>query len=510
MRAILAPLVAIIIGLFMAVLDGTAMNVAIPSLVRDFNSTLSTLQWTVTGYALAQAAVIPLAGWLSDRFGAKQLFITSIAVFTIGSVLCAMAQSSTMLIAFRVLQGMGGGFVWPVGLAFVYRLAPPERVGAVMGLMGIPVLFAPAIGPVVAGWLVDHASWRWIFLLNLPVGIVGVLAGLRSLPALARQQTPRLDLPGTLLAPLAFAALVYGVSQGATSWTATTTVAGVLVGAAALAAFMVVELRAEQPLLELRVFRSLDFNMAIVAQCFAEFVMFGALFLVPQVLESVRGYSALDTGLSLLPQALGAAIFLPLGGALFDRIGARPLVLAGGVLMAAAGCLLVGIDIHTQGRDLIAPLFLYGMGIGLGYMSLTTQTINAAPRELVGRVTSLTSALMQVINALSVALLTTFLIARPSYNAGQRLLIRFQTEAQAAASHAQQAGHVAAPASTTLPDAVATLFVHAFDDTFALLAIMGLIAGLLGLALRRQTAAQRAAAAANEAEAAPEPLLMAG
>jgi EmrB/QacA subfamily drug resistance transporter len=361
----------------------------------------------------------------------------------------------------------------------------------------------------LAGWLVDHASWRWIFLLNLPVGIIGVLAGLRSLPALARQQAPRLDLPGTLLAALAFAALVYGVSQGATSWTATTTIASLLVGAVALAAFIAAELRAEHPLLDLRVFRSLDFNMAIVAQWFAEFVMFGALFLVPLVLESVRGYSALDTGLSLLPQALGAAIFLPLGGALFDRIGARPLVLAGGVLMAVAGYLLVGIGVNTQGRYLIAPLFLYGMGAGLGYMSLTTQTINAAPRDLVGRVTALTSALLQVVNALSVALLTTFLIARPSYNAGHRLLIRIQIQAQTAAIHAQQAGHVTAPASSNLPDAIATLFVHAFDDTFALLALVGLIAGLLGLALRRQTAAQRAAVVANEAAAAPEPLLMA-
>src|SRR5579859_7904784 len=144
MRAILAPLIAIIVGIFMVVLDGTAVNVAVPSLVKEFHDSLTTLQWTITGYALAQAAVIPLAGWLSDRFGAKNLFLISIALFTMGSVLCSTAQSSGMLIAFRVLQGLGGGFVLPVGMAYTYRLAPPERVGAVMGLMGIPILFAPA------------------------------------------------------------------------------------------------------------------------------------------------------------------------------------------------------------------------------------------------------------------------------------------------------------------------------------------------------------------------------
>ena len=135
------------------------------------------MQWTITGYALAQAAVIPLAGWLSDRFGAKRIFLTSVGLFTLGSVLCATAQGTGMLIAFRLLQGLGGGFVLPVAMAYIYRLSPPEKVGAVMGMMGIPILFAPAIGPVLAGWLVQYATWRWIFLLNLPIGIVGVLIG---------------------------------------------------------------------------------------------------------------------------------------------------------------------------------------------------------------------------------------------------------------------------------------------------------------------------------------------
>src|SRR5947208_4937888 len=259
MRAILAPLIAIIIGVFMVVLDSTAVNVALPGLVRSFHSALSTIQWTVTGYALAQAAVIPLAGWLSDRFGARRIFLGSVALFTIGSVLCATAQSDTMLIAFRVLQGLGGGFVIPIAMAYTYRLSPPEKVGVVMGLMGIPILFAPAIGPVLAGWLVQFATWRWIFLLNLPVGIVGVLIGLRSLPRMDRQSVAGLDLPGLILGPLAFAALSYGVSQGSTSWTAAQTLGGLIVGGVALAAFAVVELRAHAPLLELRVFRSIDF-----------------------------------------------------------------------------------------------------------------------------------------------------------------------------------------------------------------------------------------------------------
>jgi EmrB/QacA subfamily drug resistance transporter len=506
MRAIIAPLVAIIIGVFMVVLDGTAVNVAIPKLVVDFHSTLSTLQWTVTGYALAQAAVIPLAGWLSDRFGAKRVFLASVVLFTLGSVLCSTAQSPAMLITFRVLQGLGGGFVLPVAMAFTYRLAPPEKVGTVMGMMGIPILFAPAIGPVLAGWLVDDASWRWIFLLNLPVGIIGVLVGLRSLPYLERQQTPVLDMLGTVLAPVAFASLVYGVSEGSTSWTSTNTVVGLVVGVVALVLFITVELRVSNPLLELRVFRAPDFDIAIVTQWILQFALFGSLFLVPQFLESIRGYSALDTGLSLLPQALGAAIFMPLGGALFDRIGARPLLLVGGVFMIVAGFMLAQVSVTTQGHDLILPLFLYGVGMGLSFMSLNTQTINAAPRALVGRVTALTNALQQVVNALTIALLTTFLTSRPDYTTAQQLI----NKAQAAA--AKHPGHPVGPPPATFLTSVDTLFSHAFDNTFTFMAIMAVVAGVLGLGLRRQTAAQRAAATAAETTGAPAPAvhMMAG
>ncbi len=242
----LVPLITIIIGIFMVVLDGTAVNVALQRLVVDFKTPLSTVQWTVTGYTLAQAAVIPLAGWLSDRFGAKYIFLTSVALFTLGSVLCATAQGADALIAFRVLQGIGGGCVIPIAMAYTFRLSPPEKVGLLMAIMGIPTLFAPAIGPVLAGWLVQYHSWRWIFLLNLPVGITGVTLGIRSLPKIERQTVAALDLTGMILAPLAFAALCYGISEGSTSWTSVNTIGGIVVGVVALVLFVVAELRARR------------------------------------------------------------------------------------------------------------------------------------------------------------------------------------------------------------------------------------------------------------------------
>lgn len=490
----MVPLVAIIIGVFMVVLDSTAVNVAIPGLVASFKDPLTTVQWVVTGYTLAQAAVIPLAGWISDRYGAKHLFLISVALFTIGSVLCATAQSSGMLIAFRVLQGLGGGFVLPVGMAYVYRLSPPERVGAIMGLMGIPILFAPAIGPVLAGWLVQYASWRWIFLINLPVGIIGVIIGMRGLPGTPRQETGRFDTFGFILAPLAFAALCYGVSEGSTSWTSTNTIAGLAVGVVALLAFIAAELRAENPLLELRVFRSIHFVLAIITQWVGVFALFGTLFLVPYFLQFVRGYGAFDTGLALLPQALGAAIFMPIGGVLFDRIGARPLVLVGCAIMAVAAYILTGVSTSTSGWNLVAPLALFGVGMGLMFMSLNTHLINAAPRRLVSRVTSLTNALQQVISSLTIAGLTTILASRPSYKQGIGILHSLAAQAQHAAHQgAGAAQHAASAATGGLPPQVAALFTTAFADTFKLATGVAIAGAALGLLLSRRLAAQAAA-----------------
>ncbi len=409
-KDILSPLIAIIVGLFMVILDGTAVNVALPKLVETFNSSLSVLQWTVTGYALAQAAVIPLAGWLSDRFGAKKVFLISLVLFTLGSVLCALAVDPGQLILFRVLQGLGGGLVMPIAMAFTYRLSPPNMVGAVMGMMGIPILLAPALGPIVAGWLVDFAAWQWIFLINIPVGIIGLVIGVRSLPSIAPQSVAALDKLGMILGPLAFAALSYGVSEGGNDWTSAKTLTGIIVGVIALILFIIVELRQENPMLELRVFKSMDFVRGIVIQWVTQIGLFGTMFLVPLFLQQAKGYSAFDTGLIMLPQALCAGLFMPISGKLYDKVGARPLVMIGMAITTGAAYLLSTVDAGTSVSTLLVPLAMLGAGMGLAMMPLNTHLIMAAPQNLVGRVTSLTGAAQQVINSFAIAGLTTILI----------------------------------------------------------------------------------------------------
>ncbi|MFC4810854.1 DHA2 family efflux MFS transporter permease subunit [Paenibacillus sp. GCM10023250] len=453
-KKILAPLAAIIIGIFMVVLDGTAVNVAIPGFIKEFNSTFQIVGWTVTGYALAQAAAIPLSGWLSDRFGAKKVFLISVFLFTLGSLLCALSTSVEMLITFRVLQGLGGGMVLPIAMAFTYRLSPPEKVGQVMGMMGIPILLAPALGPVLAGWLIESVSWKWLFLINIPIGIVGILLGIRTLPSIERKEVAALDRFGFILAPLAFAGLSYGVSEGANGWDSAKTLTGIIVGAVALILFIIAELSRKEPLLELRVFRSSDFSRGIIVQWISQIALFGTMFLVPVFLQNAHGKGALDTGLIMLPQAIAAGVFMPIGGKLFDKIGARPLVFVGMLLVTVAAFILSRVDAESSMMMIMGPLALLGAGMGLSMMPLNTHLMQSAPRELVGRVTSLTNAAQQVMTSFAVAGLSTILAKR--------------MEVHAAAAKSQL-------------DA----YSQSFGDTFLVLTFIAVFGAVLGLMLRR-------------------------
>lgn len=423
-KQIIVPLVTIIIGLFMVILDNTVVNVALQTLRKDFHSSLSTIQWTVTGYMLAQAAVIPLAGWLSDRFGSKNIFLISLGLFTVGSLLCGLAGSDNELIIFRVFQGLGGGMVMPIAMAFTYRLSPPNKVGAVMGMMGVPILLAPAIGPVLSGFLVDHTSWRWIFMINLPIGVIGMILGIFKLPKIEKSAVAALDMLGMLLGPAAFAMLAYGISEGSASWSSVKTITGLSAGAVALVLFVMVELlRKKQPLLELRVFRSWSFSKGIIVQWISQIALFGTIFLIPQFLQTAKGFNAFHSGLTVLPQAIAAGIFMPIGGRLYDRFGARPVVLFGMSLVTCAAFLLSRVaDSGGSSTAMILPLVMLGSGMGMFMMPLNTHLIQASPQNLVSRVTSLTSAMQQIMNSFAVAGLTTILAGaiKKNMDAGEK------------------------------------------------------------------------------------------
>ena len=510
MRSIIAPLLAIVIGTFMAILDTTVVNVALPTLGRVFSADLRLLQWVITGYMLAQAAVIPLAGWFSDRYGAKRVYLAALVLFTLGSLLCAMAQSAQMLIAFRVLQGLGGGMLMPVGMAFLFRLAPPDKRGAVMGGFGVPMLLAPATGPILSGWLLEYADWRLIFLINIPVGILAVLVASRALPAMVAQRVAgKLDTWGMLLAPLGFASLSYGIAESTgAGWTGTSTLTGIAIGVVALVAFIIRELTVEHPLLELRVFRSRDFTLGIITQWLMMAAIFGTFFLIPVFLQQVRGYGSFETGLATLPQALVAALFMPIGGRLFDKIGARPLVIPGLLLATTSLWLMSQISATTTAAELRLPLALMGAGMGLMMMPLSTHLLNSAPRHLVSRVTSLTGALQSVVSSLAIATYATYLQSHIATSMAALSALG----GPAGAAGRPPAGAIApegvpAAAAQMLP-AMAAVFASAFGDTYRLAMIVAAVAVVFALTLRHRPMA--AHAPANPSETPPEPAMAMG
>ncbi|MGE7908232.1 MDR family MFS transporter [Lysinibacillus xylanilyticus] len=411
-RTIIGPLLAVIVGMMMVILDSTAMNVALPGIVTDFKSDVSTLQWSLTGYTLALSAVIPLAGWMTDRFGAKKIFLITITLFTIGSVLCSIAQTPEQLILYRVIQGLGGGMVAPIGMTIIFQLAPSDKIGSVMGALGVPMLLAPALGPVLAGYLVEYVTWHWIFLINLPIGIIAILVGFKFLPNVERKAAASLDYLGILLAPIAFAMLAYGVSEGGKSWTSIETLTGLIVGGVALILFIIIELRQKQPLLELRVFGSSDFRKGIVISWISQIALFGVMVIVPLFLQTVRGYGALATGLILLPQALASGVMMPIGGRLYDKIGARPLAITGLSLITAALVMLSRISMDSTTGFIITCLVMIGAGMGLSMMAINTHVLQSAPKNLVSRVTPLTTAAQQVMVSFAVAGMTGFLTSK--------------------------------------------------------------------------------------------------
>ena len=408
---ILTLAAVVVLGSIMTILDATIVNVALATLGREFEASISTIQWVATIYLLAFASVIPLTGWASERFGARRVWLASLALFMAGSLLSGIAWSVGSLIAFRALQGLGGGMIMPLGQAILAQAAGPQRIGRVMSIVGVPMLLAPIFGPVIGGALVDGASWRWIFFVNLPVGAAAFLLAARLLPAVEAQRRARLDWVGLPLLSGGIALFVYGLSEVGSRGHLTDTVplAAALVGFALVALFVRHALRTESPLIDVRLFGERGFASAAVTNLVLGIALFGMLILLPLYFQIVRGASPLETGLLMIPQGVGAALAMPVAGALTDRIGARRVVSAG-VLVA-----LVGVVAYTQiGADtsywyLAGALFVIGLGLGSTIMPSMGAAYAGLTHAQMPRATSAINAIQRIAGSLGTALLAVVL-----------------------------------------------------------------------------------------------------
>ncbi|HEX7737319.1 MAG TPA: DHA2 family efflux MFS transporter permease subunit [Ktedonobacteraceae bacterium] len=405
------------LGMFMAILDNTIVSVTLPQMQKAFSTDYETITWVATAYFLSQAAVIPIVGYLSDRVGSKLIFLLSLALFTIGSALCAIAPNQQALIAFRVFQGIGGGALMPVAFAIVYRLFPPSERGPVTAVIGIPIMIAPAFGPTIGGYLSTNFDWNAIFTINIPVGIIALLLSIFILPgrkteekAIKEENKYRFDILGLILSMVGFTALVYGITEaGSKGWGDQMVLTYIIVGAVILVAFVITELLVKDPVIDVRLFTTYTFTVANILMWVVVAVLFGALFMLPVFFENVQGNSALTSGEFLIAQGLAMGVSMAVGGTLYNRLGPRVLAVTGLILLVGGSYGLTQIDLSTTGWSLQGWLVLRGLGLGLVNMPLQTLALSAVSNKAMAKASSLVTVTRQVAGAIGVAALTTYL-----------------------------------------------------------------------------------------------------
>ncbi|WP_018681573.1 MDR family MFS transporter [Actinokineospora enzanensis] len=414
-RHVLVIAGVVALGAIMTVLDSTIVSVAIRALSEQFGSPLATIQWVASGYLLALAAVIPLTGWAAERFGGKNLWLFSLALFLVGSVLCGLAWSVPSLIVFRVIQGIGGGMVLPAGQALLASIAGRERVGRVMSLVGVPLLLGPILGPVVGGALVDSFSWRWIFFVNIPIGLIALPLSMRLIDRTEGRPGRRVDLFGLLLLSPSLALLVYGLSTLVSPGPVPAAVPIMLgAGGLLLVGFVVHALRAEAPLLDLKLFADRSFTSANLVNVLSGASMIGAMFVLPLYYQTLRGESALVAGLLTAPQGIGAAISMQVGGRLVDKGKAGVAVLVGSVLMAVGYLAFVRDQENASYLLLSGALFVVGLGVGLTITPAMSAAYRTLRREAMAGATAVLNIVQRVGGLLGTALFAVFLQYRVS------------------------------------------------------------------------------------------------
>ncbi len=462
----------VILGMIMSILDTTIVNVALHTLGRDLRSPIAQVQWVVTGYLLALAAVIPVTGWMARRFGAKRVYLVSLVLFTAGSVACGLSNSLVLLVVFRILQGIGGGMIMPVAQLIMAQVAGPKRMGRVMGIVSMPAMLAPIFGPVVGGLILQNLHWSWIFFVNAPIGLIAFVLGWRMLPSTDSGEAGPLDLLGLALLPTGAAAFIFGISElgaGAAAGSAIVLVP-MIAGVALTVSFCFHALRIEHPLLDIRLYKNKVFAGASFTTFGLGAALFGAMILVPLYYQTVRGESVIDTGLLNGPQGLGALVAMPIAGRLTERFGGGRIAIIGVSVLALSTLPLAFVGAHTSIVVLSLVLLVRGTSIGLSFMPAMTAAFAAMRPEQLSDATPQMNVLQRLGGAIGVSVLAVVL--------------------QRATGAVHTPAHVA----------------NAFDTTYWWgigIAVLSLIPCTMLLRAERPAAKAAAAAAAAAGEAAP-------
>ena len=405
--------VSVMFATFMEVLDTTVVNVSLPHIAGNLSATIDESTWVLTSYLVANAIVLPLTGWLASHFGRKRLLMTSVAGFTLSSLLCGLAPNLSTLVAFRLMQGFTGGAMQPLSQAVLLEAFPPHERGKAMGFWGLGIVVAPILGPVLGGWLTDTYSWRWAFYINLPVGLASLAMANAFIfdPPYLRRETKNIDYWGIGLLALWVGTLQLALDLGQQrDWFSSPLIAGLVITAVfALIAFLVREWTADEPVIDLRVFKLRTYATGVFLMTTLGFVLYGSLVLLPIMLQTLLGYPSLEAGIAMAPRGMGSFIGMPVVGLLVGKTDARRLVAAGLFVGAVTLFWLGQLSLDAGYWDIFFPQFVQGIGLSLIFVPLTTIAMDPIPRERMGNATSLFSLMRNLGGSVGIAVTGTLL-----------------------------------------------------------------------------------------------------
>ncbi|GLH62448.1 DHA2 family efflux MFS transporter permease subunit [Parageobacillus sp. G301] len=408
----------IMLGAFVAILNQTLINVALPHMMSDFNVETSTIQWLVTGYMLVNGVLIPISPFLIAKFPTKKLFLSGMLFFAIGAFICSVSPSFAIVLIGRLIQAIGAGIIMQLMMVIMLNIFPPEKRGVAMGTVGIAMMFAPAVGPTLSGWIVEHYSWRLLFYVVLPIAIIDIVLAFLWLKDTSRTGNPPLDLRGAIYSTIGFGGVLYGFSEaGSNGWGQTNVIVSIIIGVIFIILFAWRSLIVENPILNFRVFKYNVFTLSTIIGCVINMAMFAAMVLLPVYLQNLRGFTPLDAGLLLLPGAIVMAIMSPISGWIFDRIGARMLAIVGLVITVVTTWEFSKLTMDTPYSHILALYIFRMFGMSMLGMPIMTEGLNALPRHLYSHGTAMANTLRQVAASLGTAFLVTVMSNRSKFHA---------------------------------------------------------------------------------------------
>ncbi len=486
----------VMIGTLMAALDSSIVNISLPNIMADFGSTIDEIEWVITGYMLAFATLMPLTAWFRDQVGHRALYVASLVVFTVGSVLCGLAWDVPSLIVARVIQALGGGAITPTGMAMISETFSPRERGTALGYWGVGVIVGPAFGPTVGGFLTKHLGWRSIFMVNLPIGIIGILLAMVVLRADKPHHSQRrpFDFWGFGFLSLFLVAFLLGLSKGEREgWYSAYVVTCWCLATIGFSGFLLVESLTPYGIMDIRLFKYPVFTACMIATLARSVALYGGIFLLPLFLQHIMGLDEVDSGMLLLPGALLIGLFMPISGKISDRFGPRIPTVIGLIGVSYFMYLYRTLDANTSTWGIIYPMLVRGVALGLLITPVTVATMNAIPTPKAGMASSMLNLIQQVGGSLGIAVLATVLSHRTTFHLGRlgaalnNQTPRYQQVFQDVATHAHNLGYThresMGVAKALIVKATATAAsVSAFDDAFlvgAIIVLMGVLPAFL-------------------------------